>query len=336
MRSTGDYVLLRLKEVADEGGRDAFVAELRQVIKSPYLSISDLLGLARMCDDINLQDHRRATLEVAYQRFPETDSVLLALVDAYDDSPVPAIQERGRIMLEKFLGIERSTDGTLKIADTGGPPNISAFGILFNLYFTANRQDWILQLCDAVLEAAPNEVLFLRNRARALAELGDSRADQAFSELVEKNSSDSTVWGWYASHLTRQKRFVEAYEASEMAIVNNPEEPITYINLAIEILNENLVRQANGEISTVSRDAALHAVVPLMTAAIENGTIATRQLVVNMLVRRGALREARSFAQSEVPQGRYDNEPLAYVRRLIAEKQGSEEDVTNEELLTPG
>ena len=56
-----------------------------------------------MCRSLGLTDHRRVVLEIAHQRFPNTPAIFLGLIDAYDDWPAPAMQERGRLMLEDYL-----------------------------------------------------------------------------------------------------------------------------------------------------------------------------------------------------------------------------------------
>ncbi len=105
MRSRGEFVILRLRQAMQEGGAEQFVGELRKVVKSPYLDENDFMEIDKICRQAGLDEHRRATLEIARRRYPQQEKSLLALVDALDDSPNPVDQNRGRAMVEECIGI---------------------------------------------------------------------------------------------------------------------------------------------------------------------------------------------------------------------------------------
>src|SRR5450755_331687 len=134
MKSTGEYIMLDLMQRANEEGRDGFIVGLRKVLKSPYLTENDFMGLASMCVTLGLTAHRQAVLETAHNRFLHEDQITLGLIDAYDDSPNAAVKERGRLMAEKLLHVERSSGQAPYVSDTSSwiGSNVMALGLLFN------------------------------------------------------------------------------------------------------------------------------------------------------------------------------------------------------------
>jgi hypothetical protein len=332
MKSTGEYVMLRLRESTNEGGREAFVRELRSVVKSPYLSRNDFMGLAQMCRSLSLTDHRRVVLEIAHQRFPNTSEVFLGLIDAYDDSPAPAMQERGRLMLEEYLHIEREgQSGSPRLSSGTGLPISdresldSAVGLLANFYFRSNRPDWVKSICESLKEAGHNAAVIDRNLARALGELGSDEADNAFNEAIDRHG-DSQTHTFFSSYLNKQGRQREAYEQSELAVIHatNTVRPASLYNLAADILNHGYARDANGEIVNVDEDSALLLAIPVIAASVQYGDQSDREDAVNMLVRRNALVEAQAIAQGNQLPGDYDSAALDYVLRRIAESGKSQ------------
>ena len=325
MKSTGEYVMLRLQEIINSGGRDAFVHELRSVLKSPYLTDNDFMGLAQMCRGLDLTDHRRVILEVANRRYPNEPQVLLALVDAYDDSPEPRFQDRGRLMIEEYLRVER-VDGA---ADPRMLPGLmreamdNALGLLFNFYFTAGRADWVLSVCESGMSAGYDSAVLGRNLARAFSDLGRmEEAETAFRTNLAKYD-DSATFQLFGSFLNNLGRHREAYEQIEAGVISNPT-ATTYLNLAIEVLNQNLIRSANDEIVIVDRDGALRSAIPIIQAGMTlGGDFADRQRAVHILIRRNALVEAQAIAQGMLLDDGYDASTIKYITRMIALKRST-------------
>jgi tetratricopeptide (TPR) repeat protein len=330
MKSTGEYVLLRLSSVAESGGRDAFVAELRSVLKSPYLSQNDFLSIARMCSTLDLVDHRRVALEIAHTRYPHDEDLFLAMIDAYDDSPAPAIQERGRKMLEEFLHVERDeADGNPRVSTSSrSTGSADVAGLLFNFYFRQGRPEWVLSICDSWAQE-PAEVIVARNRARALASLHRrEEAEQAFQDVLQLGE-DALGYQWFGDFLDGEGRYEDAYRTIERGVMAAPERANGYLTLAVQILNRRLVRESDGGLVRVSRDDALRAAVPVILTAVERGNMATRQQAVNILIARDAVNEAQTVAAGGLPDpAAYDTRTADYIRTQVAarpEAQGESE-----------
>jgi hypothetical protein len=327
MKSTGEYMMLRLKQITNEGGREAFVRELRSVVKSPYLSTNDFMGLAQMCRSLGLTDHRRVVLEIGHQRYPSTTEIFLGLVDAYDDLPAPAMQERGRLMLEEYLQITRDTpsappvlanEGGLPLSDSGALDG--ALGLLFNFYFRRNRPDWVESTCESLKRAGYSASVVGRNLARALGELGSEQAEAAFMEALAQHD-DSTTHQFFSSYLNRQGRIREAYEQSELSVIRATagNRAVALYNFAAEILNHNYVRNGSNEVVPVDDERALKAAIPIIAASVEFGDLSDREDAVGMLVRSNALAEAQAFAQGQPLTGNYDSAALNWVLERMNE-----------------
>lgn len=315
MKTTGRHALLRLREAMEEGGNEAFVRELRDVLKSPYLDENDFAEIVVTCRRAGLDGHRRATAELASVRYPHSEPIFLALLSALDDSPNPADGERGRRLLEGRLGIVR--DGGLPVFH--GPTSLpleDALAVLFNLYFAAGRQDWVISICGSLPLSARDTVLVQRNVARALAKLDrPEEAEAAFQKAMTIDPGDDTTVAWYSNFLDEHGRFAEAYEKCEMAILADPDDPALYLHMAIQILNRGFFRGKSGAIEgTLVRKSRSSVAIPFVLKALERRqTPDFIQDVVRVLVRGDAVAAAQAIAEGRVPEGDFDSGPLDYV-----------------------
>ncbi|MEN6641508.1 MAG: hypothetical protein ABFE08_03585 [Armatimonadia bacterium] len=314
-KSSGQHVLLRLRTAMESNGAEGFIRELREVLRSPYLDSNDYAEIARLCRQQGLLDHRRATLEIATRRFPGELTLKLALVDSYDDGADPDLKERGRVVLEELLGIEHQ-NGVPKL--TGKPKMpvaqiTPALAVLFNLYNHLGRWDWVVPVAETAEPVTGFTALLGRNRARGLAEVGlTDEAEREFRRTLEAFSNDDSTHSFYGDFLDDQRRIEEAYCEFEEAVLCDPRDGSRYSNLAIHILNRSLVRDEEGNFAVVSEGDAIKAAVPLFVQAMRDRDreMTMRGRVVGILVRRGALSEARAFAEGTEPTGTYDQAPL--------------------------
>jgi len=148
MEAAGPHALLRLQASIQRGGSVEFVKELREVLRSPYLSDNDFIEISLMCRRLGLLDHRIAALEVARRRFPDHEPFVFALADAYDDSPNRTLHERARLMLEEYLGVIHSADGVALESSPKGDWR-GPFSLLCDLYSQAGKPELAVALCSA-------------------------------------------------------------------------------------------------------------------------------------------------------------------------------------------
>jgi tetratricopeptide (TPR) repeat protein len=318
MKSTGEYVMFNLAQRAEKEGREGFVAELKKILKSPYLTENDFMSVARMCVTLGLAAHRQAVLEIAHSRYPHEDQLTLSLIDAYDDSANAAIKERGRLMTEEFLRVERSRDELPRLGDTSSAVAAiqDALALLFNFYYKIGKPEWVFSISESALEKNLDSDVVSRNKARALQRMGRTEeAETAFTEAIEKFPTDPQSLQWYSDFLDDQRRYAEAYEYSEKGVIADPDESSLYTNHAIEILNHGYARTESGKIEgplTLANQVPY--VLPLLAEAIARSTnAATIERVVNILVRRNLTREAQAFMEGTEPPGRQDRSALEYI-----------------------
>lgn len=319
MKSTGEYVMFNLAQRANKEGREGFVTELKKVLKSPYLTENDFMSIARMCVTLGLAAHRQAVLEMAHSRYPHDDQLTLSLIDAYDDSANAAIKERGRLMAEEFLHVERSQNQLPRLGDTSSVAASieGALGLLFNFYYKIGKAEWVLSISESALEKDLDGQVITRNKARALQRMGRmEEAETAFIETVEKFPTDAQSLQWYSDFLDDQKRYTEAYEYSERGVIADPDEPSLYTNHTIQILNRGYVRTASGKVEgPLTMANMLPYILPFFSEAIARSkeAVAVREIVVNILIRRGLEREAQAFMEGNEPPGRQDHSALEYI-----------------------
>jgi uncharacterized protein (TIGR02996 family) len=322
MEFTGEHAILRLRQALDEKGAKEFAKELRAILESPYLDQNDFAEINVLCKKAGLAGHRRATLEVARSRYPNSDDLLFLLVDALDDSPNRDDQDRGRLIIEQALGIVHK-DGHPQLS--GRRPTLplrKALSLLFNFYMRAGKWDWVLSVAEAVPESLRNDVLVLRNKAAALAHLGrDDEAERAYRKALETDPSDDTTLLWYANFLDEQGKTAEAYEQSENALLADPEQPRLWIHMAIQIMNRGFVRRGAEISGPISRKERTAAAVPFLLKASEYGSSADlMQEIVRILVRADAVEVAQAIASGQIPSGEFDTSPLDFVVGKLREK----------------
>lgn len=327
MQFTGQHALLKLKQAIDGGGADAFTKELRQVLKSPYLDENDFAEIVLLCKQLSLYAHRRATLDVAISRYPNSQHMFLALVDALDDSPNPADLERGRKLLEDRLGIVYDHGKPiLKNEPVDGQQiSTSSIGLLFNFYNRANKSDWVISIADQLTATRTLDGgmlrLVLRNRARALAK--QNRKDEAkaeFERALEADPTDDQTLVWYSELLVSTGDLKGAYELSERAIVADPEDSKLFIHLAIQIFNMGFCRNEEGHVvGPFPKDVARAYGVPLVVEAVRRGqSLELLEEAVRILVRAGATDVASELSKGRVPnKEKFKQSALEYVLRKI-------------------
>lgn len=336
MRSTGSFVVLRLTEAAQKGPEE-FASELQKIVTSPYLAPDDFTEIARLCAMTGLDSYRLASLEIAYKRFKEVDEIVLALADAYDDSQNPAMWDRGRRMVENYLGISHKEDGKPEFAAKPKGDYDAAVGILFNLYFRTRHQDWVLAIADQWEELIGPDAKILRNAGRAHQQMGDlQEAEDRFKRAIEIDPSDDTSHALYADLLDDLGRNEESYDEHIEALLCDPDDGTRFANLAIHILNRGFYKNRAGEmLGPIPRRSRFGLAMPLFLRSLgdrmRQGILRNR--IVNILLRADAVAEAKAIADGEMPDGDYDTTVLDVVKDLLSKRSGNEDEIGKSEAI---
>lgn len=316
--STGQNALLRLHKALEEGGEQGFIKELRTILKSPYLESNDYMAISHMCDQLGLDEHGRATLEIGHALYPERVDMMLSLAHDYHRSANRNLRARGRKMVEDYLSVQHTPQGP-KLA--GRPPGeySSAAIAIFNEYLGESQFQWVISIADSFEEQLGPNVLFARNKARALHKLGlNDEAEAAFERAVQLDPRDDTLHAFYADFLDDLGRYDEAYVEYEKAICGDPNDGNRFINLANHIMLRGVLRSGTNDfVGPVSMQERVKMAMPLYLKGIEISPHKRRD-VVAALVRFRQLAEAQEIQEGRVPAGQYDTSALEYVLYLIA------------------
>ena len=321
--SSGELALLRLIEAQEKGGKEAFIRELKIVLKSPNLTDSDYLQIHRMTRQLGLDAYSRATLEIARSRYASNTSILLSLVGEYYRAPNPDLRARGRLMIEKHLRIEHTPDGPIFTGEKTDN-TISGVGTLFDYYFREDKYHWVVSLVDSLEKVAGPHVIYVRNKARALHKMRQNEAaENEFQRALSIAPQDDTTYAFYADFLDDLARFDDAYEAYEQAIVHDPNDSNRFRSLANHIMLRGYLRDNEYKLmGPVPKAVRVKHALPLYMRAIEISPGTSNQIIRDMIVHEME-QEAQRLAQGNFDVHDFEVSSLQYVERLVANSQAT-------------
>lgn len=325
---SGQHVLLRLRKAAEEGGRETFIHELREMMKSPYLSQNDFVVIAEMCDELGLDEHERTVYMIATSRFPSDLDFRKSWIRACLRSSNPVVKAQGRQLLEQQFGISHASDGNIVV-------NLHAssirqvhqlIGVLCDAYQDMGRDDWSVKVCDALSKIVAPTAVLIRNKARAHGHLGEKEAaEESFKKALDLDPNDDTTVSFYASFLEQQARYLESFYLHERAIAIDPEDPNRWFSFAIHMMNYGILpaEGMNGSIGPIPRSDRRRLSIPLVLGGIRTGKNGPSQKAVQsaitLLVRMEASREAEILSTGRIPDGDYNYLLVERIQKLLRE-----------------
>ncbi len=320
--STGENALLKLTKELQEGGQDAFIDALRETIKNPYLSVGDFLSIANICREQQLLDHRRAVLEAGSRTYSNNDNIHMALIDAYDDSPNKVYQTRGRILIERHLGITHTEQGPQLTGITARNKE-DGLGLLFNFYYKIEKPEWVEAIATDAKQHGLETEIVLRNLARAYAKQGkNDDAENAYLYAIEQHPGDDTAYLWYGDFLDDLGKYEPAYENTEKAILADPEDGSRFLTLGTMILNRGFVRNSNNELlGPVDRTMRLKQSIPFFMKALALGGPRYINSITTILVQFRAIPMAEKIISNSLSAEDYDSSSLNAVLTKLAPPQ---------------
>jgi tetratricopeptide (TPR) repeat protein len=319
---SGDNAYLRLVSAISTGAEeelDAFIKELRLILKSPYLTRADFLRISRLCKRVGLGQHSRVVLEVARNQYADDLDILIALVDAYQESPNPAHQLQGRQLIENFLFVQHTPDGPRMQQRPVG--NVYSAAItLFNFYLINGQFGWVVSLAESLEEQMGESNIAARNKARALHRLGRTKeALEEFERAIKLGPSDDVTYKFYADYLDDDRKYAEAYEAYEKSVTCDPRDGSSFLSLANHIMLRGYARNATGKIvGPLALAERQRVAVPLYLRALNDEYRDMRPSVTTALAsyRMGDLAQ-RLMENESIPDDDWDNSALVYLNTLI-------------------
>lgn len=138
----------------------------------------------------------------------------------------------------------------------------------------------------------------LRQKAKALARSGlTEEAEQQYKRAIESDPGNAIAHASYAGFLVDEKRFKEAVEEYERAVVANPSDGYRWWELGVTILNRGYARDSSGKIDGPINEKSkrLACTIPLFIRGIQQRHPGVVRSTVTVLVMNGALQEARQI-----------------------------------------
>jgi uncharacterized protein (TIGR02996 family) len=317
-QQTGENMLLRLAS-AKEMGEEQFISELTKAVQNPYLSVSDFLQMRKMCKEMGLEHHQRTVLEIATSRYPRHDSIRIELIDSYDDANSFHLQERGRLMIEEYLGV--IYENGLPRATNRVRATKKAIELIFLFYSRTNQYESIISVSSSLEELVGPLALISRNKARALGRIGaQENAITEFERAITLDPKDDTTYMVYADYVDDLGKYEDAYILFEKAFINDQYDGTRLLALAGHIILRGYVRDDDGVIiSDISREDKIKYAMPLIVHAIRVSPHPNMvQRVIKYLVSIDQVEYATIIASGEVPEGEYEFSALNWIINALA------------------
>ena len=318
LTKSGRTVIIKLSQLAATANIDEFVNYLEEVLEAGYVSEDDYIQIYMLCDKLGLLPLQVAIMEHAYSLFPSSEEIVIFLSDAYSEMPLGETKLRAVSLLEDMLTI-KFAENKCSIAD----PSLltdKKIATLFNTYTRLDFYERTLAFCEQYESIGlPQSALILRNKADALDELHNYEgAEKAYKELLDFDYYDDTNHAFYASFLSGQRKFSDAYKEREIALALDPNDASRYLNFAIEIWNHHYVRESDDVIVLqTNRDRINNAVLPFLYSALKIGTEDLKQRVLELLYRQNLKEIAEKIILGEeIGEEGLDKFPINYVLKM--------------------
>ena len=202
-RNTGEEITRRLKKCLAKKDLYSFQNELRNIADNKYIDPMDYIIIGRLCGEVGLVSYRVAVLEKGAKVWKgKNQPLMFELIDAYIDSPNREYRERALKLVEEYFHVEYDDLGRLvwKVEDIKGKITQDYIKTLFNAYISLNEYKKLYALAeyeDIITNKTKDDrmhVLFLRNKAISLGELGEYlEALKLYSKLFEESQNESTL-----------------------------------------------------------------------------------------------------------------------------------------------
>ena len=242
MQKSGKSVLLRLRQLVANGEIDEFVDYVEQSIEAGYLDENDYIQIADLCDQLDFLPLKLAVLESARLVF-DSEDIIRNLANVYTEMPDPLKKLQGVSLIERLIGVFED-HGSYQVSDLqhASSNNLAA---LFNAYSRTKLYSRAVEISTA-LEAqhCPYISLILRNKASSLDDLNeDKAAEMVYKNLLQLEYYDDTNHAFYASFLTKQGKYAEAYHEREIAARLDSRDSNRFYQMGVFILNEQYIRK---------------------------------------------------------------------------------------------
>lgn len=229
--SLPSQLVVRAQHAARDGELEELVSVAQRLLLSPFADPVDLRNVARIAGRAGLDELELLIVEQAAAKFPGDSFGVVFFGETCIHTPDPAIQERGRKILESNLGIEWHDN---KPVFTKGaiPGKDIRVANLLDFYSSNDRYVEELAVAQAALDVYGKTTVTLRCAARAYEHVGDSEAAEEHYEMaVAADPSDSTSLYWFGNFRRRQEEWDAARRLHVLACEADPNDARRMLSL---------------------------------------------------------------------------------------------------------
>jgi tetratricopeptide (TPR) repeat protein len=271
---------------------------------------------------MGLIPHRIIVLNEGHKLFPKDTEIAGLLADAYSEHPQLQQNQKGREFIEKFMHIEYENE--LPVASKLTQNDYTLLMGLFNTYIQQNDWESIISFCNSVSQYNLDSLIIMRNKIRALIEIGDyTTAEKELLDMINEYPDEDSLQTLLSSLYRETGDYTKALCAQENALFIAPQDTTHYLNLVIDILNRGFIHNRQGDIiGPLDKKKQLIECLPIMNYALEiDSSPAVRIQVSKLLAKRNANKEANEVITAGYITTQEKSLELEYLIRKI-ESQG--------------
>jgi len=243
--SLPNQLIVRAQQAAASGELTELVTIAQKLLLDPFTNVSNYRVLAQVAGRAGLDQLKLLVAEQAAAKFPGDADTLVSFAETCIHTPDPATQERGKRLLESYLGIEWGESGPRFTKDVMPNGDIQV-GILLDFYHSNERSVEELALALAALEQYGETAVILRNVGRAYEDMAEeTSAEEYYSRAVTADSMDDTTLAWFGAFYARRREWEAARALHLKACEADPDDARLVVALLMLCMAE---AQATGSL----------------------------------------------------------------------------------------
>lgn len=264
---SGTKAVFTLRQYAENNDLDTFLSFLQNALMYGDLDEANFFEIADIAKQFATRSIRRLILETAHHRYPDSDGILIQLIDVYNE--LPETHDKAIQMCEKIVGISWKNGKVVLPENKLATIDQRMLAALYDSYHACKQFEQSKQVSLFLVETTcPFRALLYKNLAFAYMRLGENAsAEESFKNLFKtdfRRDSDHSV---YSHYLFSRQRYRESYIEDEIALALNPTGIDRYLEIAGDILDFHLIRTEEGIVEDLDRQTLINAVMPFLIKA---------------------------------------------------------------------
>lgn len=264
---SGMKAVYTLRQYAENNDLDTFLTFLQNALMYGDLDETNFSEIAYIAKKFATRTIRRLILETAHRRYPDSDDILILLIDVYNE--LPETHDKAVQMCEKIVGISWKNGKVVLPENKLATINQRMLAALYDSYSACKQYEQSKQVSLYLLDTiCPFRTLLHKYLAVAYMRLGEhANAENSFKNLFNTNFRRDGDHSLYSRYLYSRQRYRESYIEDEIALALDPADIDNYLEIAGDILDLHLIRTSDGIIEDLDRQTLINAVMPFLIKA---------------------------------------------------------------------